>query len=430
MQRVEPRELVAAASAALAPAVAWAAGGSPDLTGVPAQAGVWVWVPADVRTWTILVGLAVWCAGYGGWRFARSLGVGPAGAAALALVAQLGPWSLLAGAEGDLVGLGLGAALLGVAHPALGVVLGGWSPAVALTIAVAAALRRRWIGLGALVVAAGLASTRPSAPPPAPEVGPSTPTYAAEGGAWFPLPPAEARSWRVAAAAYDGRWVHPLSPAAGGSESVAMPTQALPLAVATAVVPAAPTPWAPDPRRFGGMGVVAVAVPLLVALSAAALRWRGVAAALLVAVAVASGALVRDRSRGGGPEPLDVDLLTGAHPADVVFPCPDAPWFGGRWEAAALREHGIGPAPAAADPVLTELARLSGYGLDSRAAERASAHPKVGLAAALAAVPGGVLVDTRALPGWGWARARRELEAAGARVEGEGGLVWVGPPVE
>jgi len=137
---------------------------------------------------------------------------------------------------------------------------------------------------------------------------------------------------------------------------------------------------------------------------------------------------VRERTRGGGPERLRAADLTAAPAADVAFPCPGAPWFGGRWSPADLSAVGIGAPPEAADPLLTALARRTGYGIDSRAAERATAHPDVELGAALAAVPGGVLVDTGALPGWGWANARAALEAAGARIEGEGTLVWVGPP--
>ncbi|MBM4393844.1 MAG: hypothetical protein FJ090_22180, partial [Deltaproteobacteria bacterium] len=71
------------------------------------------------------------------------------------------------------------------------------------------------------------------------------------------------------------------------------------------------------------------------------------------------------------------------------------------------------------DATLVLLARYSEAGVDTTAAERATRHDGADLAAALG-VSGPVLVDRAALPGWGAARLRRELSAAGVPLREDG----------
>jgi hypothetical protein len=71
------------------------------------------------------------------------------------------------------------------------------------------------------------------------------------------------------------------------------------------------------------------------------------------------------------------------------------------------------------------LARWSEAGIDTRAAELALAHDGDTLADALAA-SGAVVVDLGALPGWGAARLKTELAAAGVSVEARDGFLHVG----
>ncbi len=428
MLRVQSRELVAALAAALAPC-AWAWWpGAPSVLDSERGAGLVVALrelgvaqAADAAEVAFM--LAFWMAGYLGWRCARDRAPesGWLAAAAFAAAAQLGPWSLWLLAHADPGLFAIGPLLLS-----------------------AGLLARRWlvggVFLAAVLGAGGAYAARPA---PASPIG-STPMYAGASGAWFPLPPTEAAPWRAAAAAYGGRWVHPLSVAVSGDRSPGLPAAALPLAVEAAVVPAPPfdlDAWAlaiapkPSHRVLHSVGAAALAAPLAVLLLAAAaglLRRGGrralVVAAALVAGSVAGGAAVlRDAQRSVTPALLRGAELAAAKPADVYFPSPHAPWSGGRWSVMQLRAVGAGEPPAATAPLLVELARLSGEGLDAAAAGPAWEAGRVALSAGLAAAPGGVLVDTAALPGWGWARLRVALADAGATVEGEGTLVLVRP---
>ncbi len=77
------------------------------------------------------------------------------------------------------------------------------------------------------------------------------------------------------------------------------------------------------------------------------------------------------------------------------------------------------------DATLMLLARYTEAGIDTAAAQLATEHDGDPLVAALAA-SGPVLVDVAALPGWGVARLRRELAAAGVAVREEGRMWRIG----
>ncbi|MSQ03029.1 MAG: hypothetical protein EXR71_14265 [Myxococcales bacterium] len=431
MLRVQSRELVAALAAALAPgAWAWWPGAPSVLDAERGAAGVvalrelGVGEATGVAEAALLV--AFWMAGYLGWRCARERApeAGWGAAACFAAAAQLGPWSLwlLAHADPGLFAIG----------PVL--VAGG----------LVAHRRAAALLLVAAVLAAGGAYAARLVPPPA--VG-STPMYAGASGAWFPLPPAEAAPWRAAAAAYGGRWVHPLSVAVSGDGSRGMPALALPLAVEAAVVPAPPFDldvWAlaitPSATHavLRSVGVAALTAPiaaLVLAVAAGLLRGGGrrarlVVAALAVVSIVGDAAVRRGCYRPPTPALLPGAALAAAPPAPLHFPSPYAPWSSGRWSVMQLGAVGAEAPPAAAAPLIVEMARLSGEGLDVAAAGPAWEAGRIALSAGLAAVPGGVLVDSAALPGWGWARLYAALQEAGATVDGEGPLVLVRPPPE
>ena len=425
MLRVHSRELLAALAAALAPC-AWALW--PDAPSIlDSERGAELVVALGALGVAEAAGaaevgllLAFWMAGYLGWRCARERApeadwhVG----AAFAAAAQLGPWSLWLVVHGDPGMFALGPLLLA----------GGL---LRRRSAVAFAL------LAAVLAAGGAYAARPAPPSP---VG-STPMYAGAAGAWFPLPPPEAAPWRAAAAAYGGRWVHPLSVAVSGERSPGMPAAALPLAVEAAVVPVPPfdlDAWAlalapkPTHRLLRSVGAAVLVAPLALLLAGLAGGLRGGGRALGVRATVvallcmgAGAAALVSSARPPLPAAMPGAELAVAPLADVYFPSPHAPWSGGRWSVMQLRAVGAGAPAAATAPLIVELARLSGEGLDAAAAGPAWEAGRVALSEGLAAAPRGVLVDTAALPGWGWARLRAALTEAGASAEGEGTLVLV-----
>lgn len=429
MQRLEPREFLAAAGAGLLPALWLAAvrgGALPDPLDHEAGLALLASLPANWPGFApaILLALAAWAAGYGGWRWARVLGARPALAGAAALVAQLGPWTTLPLLGADLAGLAVGPVLLGLAHPRLALLVGAWSPTAAVVVALGGLLRRRWVAVLALLWLA----RPPVAAPAAAEPGASVPMYRAEAGAWFPLPPSESERWLAVAAWTDGRWVHPLSQAVSGSESESLPPMALPMAVAQVVVAAPPV----DPlaamlaslppalaARLGGAPWAPPAALLLGGVLSAVLRrrprWVG---GLALLAAAAGGVALRP-----GPAPAVAELsmaeLRAACAGALLFPAPEAPWRAGRVPAGRARAAGCRAPEAKDDATLVLLARLSEAGIDTTAAELTTKHDGAELAAALAE-SGPVLVDRRSLPGWGAARLRRELATAGVTLREEG----------
>ncbi len=370
MQRVEPRELLAAAGAALAPALWWVAVGAgvcPDPRDLAGGLALFGALPAGAPLSTVpaIFVLGLWAAGYGGWRWARTWGLSSQAATTILLAAQLGPWALLPLVEADLPGLP-----------------------------------------GSEASAA---------------VGTTVPMYRAAGGAWFPLPPSESERWREAAAWTEGRWLHPLSEAVTGSSSAALPRQALPIAVAQATVPAPPAapPW--GPALSAGAPVLAVLFfGLVAALARRQPRWLA-ALALLAAAGGAAAARPRPAAVRGVRTLALAEACRGA----LLFPAPEAPWHAGRVPAAQARAAGCRPPREADAAALVLLARWSEAGIDTRAASLALAHDGDEPAAAFAA-SGAVVVDIAALPGWGAARLRREASEAGVSLVEEGSFLRLG----
>lgn len=481
MQRLEPRELVAAGLAALAP-LAWVlaarAGRAPDVLdgdlgasfvlsltglrggtfGVPASplgtllgAGCGL---APLPAARAVVALALWSAGYGGWRFARVFVPerGSVGGLLLALAAQLGPWTVIGLGLGRfsvpaLAALSAGPVLLGLAHPALAPLFGWWSPATALVTGVGGLVRRRWVAGLALVALAPLAAaSMPGVSSPGGAFAPApaahtVPTYAGASEAWFPLPPAESAKWVSASAAYSGRWVHPLSVAVSGFSGDARPTTALPLAVEAAVVPAptgwvAPSLWAQARLGEGaarawvrGSGMESALVPFGAALLALAAILLGRRAALLpvLPAAAVSAAVVAALPNGVGPARVrTADLMAIAPDLEGAsvswFPPPEAPYSAGRvseTQAAALLSVAGASVASATTVDLPTLARTTGYGLDTLAAQPLTEGP---WPANLGEPATTLVIDVAALPPWTWTELQRTLTAAGATVAGEGTL--------
>lgn len=481
MQRLEPRELVAAGLAALAP-LAWVlaarAGHAPDvldgdlgasfvLAITELRIGTFV-VPASPLATVLgagcglaplvaaraLIALALWSGGYGGWRFARVFlpERGSFGGLLVALAAQLGPWTVIGLGLGrfgvpSIAALSAGPVLLGLAHPALASVLGWWSPATALVTAAGGLFRRRWVAVLALFALAPLAAASlPGASSPGGAFVPApaahtVPTYAGASEAWFPLPPAESAKWVSASAAYNGRWVHPLSVAVSGFSGDARPTTALPLAVEAAVVPAptgwvAPSLWAQAHLGEGavrawvrGSGMESALVPFAVALLALAAILLGRRAAILpvLPAAAVGAAVVAALPNGAGPARVRTADLVAIAPdlggaAVAWFPPPEAPYSAGRVsaaQAAALLAVAGASAASATTVDLPILARTTGYGLDTLAARPLTEGPwptHLGEPATT------LVIDVAALPPWTWTELQRTLTAAGATVEGEGTL--------
>lgn len=432
MQRLEPRELLAALGAGLLPAlwlVAVSGGALPDPLDLPDGLALLGAFPAGWPTWAprAALALAAWSAGYGGWRWCRVQGASPVVALAGATAAQLGPWTTLPLLHAQLAALAVGPVLLGLAHPALALLAGAWSPATAGVVALGGLVRRRWVAAFALGWCLRSAPGGEGVP-----VATSVPMYRSAGGAWFPLPPSESARWREAARWTEGRWLHPLSAAMSGSTSEALPPMALPIAVAQAKVP--PPPVEADPAaevlarlpprlvaRLGGSPLAPVVALLLGGLLAALTRRRPRWLAALALLAAAGGAAApRPRPAAVGA----AELGTACRGA-LLFPAPEAPWHAGRVPAARARAAGCrAPAPSD-DATLVLLARYTEAGIDTAAAQLATEHDGDPLVAALAA-SGPVLVDVAALPGWGVARLRRELAAAGVAVREEGRMWRIG----
>jgi hypothetical protein len=199
---------------ACAPAVADIGGGVPWWPVSPMGAALQAALPID-PAWALglVIAGAVWLAGYGPWRLVRvHVPGGAAWAAVLAGVAvQTSPVVLRAVPGVDLAALAVGPIALGLAHPRLAWIGGAWSLPGAALFAVFGLFRRNlaW-GLAGLPVLAALvsASPLPGAMTRGEAPAPTVPAYVAEGGAAFPLPPAEQTSVVAAAAlARTGLWL-------------------------------------------------------------------------------------------------------------------------------------------------------------------------------------------------------------------------------
>lgn len=479
MQRFEPREFLrhdgaAVALAAVFPVVWWVAARSgwvPDVLDHDAGAVAAVralrgalsgahplWpastlgtiiaaiLPASpVEGVRFAMALAAWAAAFGGWRLARAwrpdAGVG--GAMLAGAVAQLGPWTTWPIITGDLAALGAGPVLLALTLPWSAPLLAFWSAPVAAVIAVEGVFSGSWCRrsafFGLLVLAAPASPREGAAFHSAAEATPSSPAYVGAGGAWFPLPPAEAAPWRAAAAWFSGRWVHPMSEAVSGSTSRVVPPGALPLVIEAARVPArrrtvTPSAWLvatlPEARlgawvRGGGLEATATAVGALLAALACRVAdrglLRGAVSALLILSGVAGFAVPKAAvGRVSGAELARLGELRGNV---LFFPPPAAPWFAGRWSESQV--GGVAASPVAPSRTVVALARLTDTSFDTAAAGLAWEARGESELLDVAASEGvdTLVIDTAALPGWG--RARLEATFPDAAPGGGGDLLVV-----
>ena len=254
MQRLEPRELVAAGVCAALPLGYWfgAVLGGPDVLDGAAGGGAVV-ATAVVREWLagsaaigtagsfadgpyvpavpllsllaavlplglvsatrFVVAVALWTCGYAGWRVTRTVapGSGWVGGCSVALAAQIAAGR--ATLEADLPAFTAGFVLLTFAHPGFALLAGGMGlPAASAVVAIGAIRRRPLLLLAAVGLAAVLvaASDLPGAALRNVQPVASVPAYGTTSGAWFPMPPAEAVMWtRVEGRA--GQWLSPRS---------------------------------------------------------------------------------------------------------------------------------------------------------------------------------------------------------------------------
>ncbi len=411
MQRVEPWELVGASASALALPSAWfcavAVGAVPDVLDTDAGAGLvhalttwregvgaWPAVPfalglgvlaplPGVVAARLALAALVGLGGLGAWRMSADRPLEER-VAAVGLV-QLGPWTTLPLLGADLPGLAFAGLVLALSSPRLGV-LGALfgAPVAAASTVLGVARRQPWLLVGALGLA--VLQTAPVSGPGgalrASEVPSLGPAYGGEGGAWFPMPPQEARRW-AAAAGGTGRWVHPRivegagAPAEYGPDTPAPEVPPLDQLRALAFDAARGTVVADELRAIGLSGALA---PIWGVLSWVCLRWakRRVLVGLATLSALAGiglgvampGPVVP--AAGGADLSALVSRLEAAGPGTVMlFPPPEAPYYAGRisadrWTAllgAADRGAATSPALAAA------LGWRMEYGLDIAAAE-------------------------------------------------------------
>jgi len=446
VQRVESRELVGGALAALGLPALWclaaACGWLPDVLDSDAGAGLvcalsawregdgaWPAVPLPVLLGAILplpgvtaarlvIASSVGLGGLAAWRIAASRSLDERVAAVI--LVQLGPWTTLPLLGADLPGLAFAGLLLALAAPRLGLfgALFG-APVAAASVLLGLARRQPWLLAG--VIGLGALATEPLSSPGgalrAAEVPSLGPAYGGEGGAWFPMPPQEARRWESAAAGY-GRWVHPRvvegegKPVEYGPDAPAPEVSRLDQLRGAALDAARGTVVADELRAIGLSGTTA---PLWGVVAWLVIRHGG--RRLLMAAAGLAGAagigLAMPARSPEVPTPVGADLaavvslLDAAGPGAVMlFPPPGAPYYAGRisadrWTAllgAADRESATSPALAAA------LGWRMEYGLDIAAAEslwltRSEALPFI---AARDAGVRALVIDRGAVPPFVW----------------------------
>lgn len=464
MQRVEPRELVAALGSAAIPlgwVLAVGAGWLPDVLDNDAGAGlayaIGAWRQGDVFVpsvpLAVLVGalsgaspvvaarLAIaglaWLAGYAAWRLAEPR---PAGErVGVVLLAQLGPQATLALWHTDVAALTFGPVLFALAFPRLGWLAGLCGAPAAAAVATIGLLRRRW---NMLLAAVGLLVLltppvdRPGAALRDASVVSLGPAYGGAGGAWFPMPPQEHARWARASASY-GQWVHPRvvegsgaaasrptrgnQPGGDGPAAHEAPTGGAALGLAERVsawfdAAARGTVLEAERRALGVAGMVAPLWGILAWLSILLLGPRGGLPTL--ALLGSAGGLVlgareawhreRDGPRVDGADLASVvSRLDELEPGAVMlFPPPGAPYFAGRvsedrWRALLLATGREAVTPAA---LAGALGWRMEYGLDVASAANTWAARDVALPFVDARDAGVrvLVVDTAAAPSFVW----------------------------
>ncbi len=457
MQRVEPRELVAASGCAALP-LAWgwlaATGLLPDVLDSDAGAGlayaIGAWRGGDFYLPSVPLGVAlgvlvpgtpvaaarvvlaafVWAVGYAGWRLAGDRPVGER--VGVAILAQLGPWTTLSLWQADLPALGFAPVMLALCFPRLGLLAGLCGAPAAAAVATIGLLRRRWAlaaGAVGLLVLMTAPVEQPGAALRSAAVVSLGPAYGGQGGAWFPMPPQEHARWARASASY-GRWVHPRvvegntgsGPSKGPdrldgpqAQAVAEPT-GFAAVLSTWSGATAGTVIESEQRALGLAGMVAPLWGVLLWLAVLLLGPRG-GLPTLALLGSAGGLVLAARAAwhqdSDGPQVSGADLsavvsrLQSAEDGAVMlFPPPSAPYFAGRisedrWRAFLLasdREQATAPALAGA------LGWRMEYGLDVAAARptweaRGDALPFVAARDAGIRV---LVIDTASDPSFVW----------------------------
>lgn len=438
MQRIQPRELVAAGVCAALPAAYWCLAtwaGGPDVLDSGSGGGAVV-ATAIVREWLAgatpigragsfgdaeyfpaapllsflaaflpldtlaatraVVAGAWWVCGYGGYRLARTAapGSGLVGGYAVALGAQIAAGR--ATLEADLPAFTAGFLLLALAHAGWGWVVGAMGLPAASAVVTIGFVRRRpglifgAVGLAALWVGPTFlpGSARRSVQPVA-----IAPAYGTAAAAWFPMPPAEAELWQKVEGR-SGQWLSPSAVMVGVRSSWAAKRPGTTWRDQIEEKIDGSMPLISEERRAIGRGTMVS--PLGAVLVFLILRWcerrkwgRFVPLVAL-ALATAGGMLVwlrevrHDEGVSGRELAGLVDTFATLPAGDVLLiPPPKAPYFAGRlsddrWAgvlAAAGRRDAAARTRGPVIGLIGELSRLGGYGLDVQAAERLWAYP-------------------------------------------------------